>query len=233
MPLQSYFYSSSRVVKRMILKAKSLVNALLLYPQIRWIKQLMSTLNKVISVTFNTDMDAASINNSSFIIKQGTTVIKGKINPGAEAKTFTFTPDVKLLPFTAYTGTVTTEAKDNFKTAMISDYSWTFTTIPQVTLSFSPLLSGTITGAGEFAEGSLATAGATANTGFTFTNWTENDKEVSTSSSYQFTMKGNKALVAHFAPVPVGNFGVNVSSSPVAGGTTAGSGSFERDELPQ
>jgi hypothetical protein len=186
------------------------------------------TLNKVISITFNTDMDAASINNSSFIIKQGAAVIKGKINPTADAKTFTFTPDVNLLPFTPYTGTVTMEARDNFKTAMISDYTWTFTTIPRVTLSFSPVLSGTVTGAGEFAEGSLTTASALANTGFTFTNWTENGKEVSTSSSYQFAMKGNKALVANFAPIPVGNFAVNLSSSPAAGGTTTGSGSYER-----
>jgi len=184
------------------------------------------TLNKVISITFNTDMDAASINNSSFSIKQGTTVIKGKIDPTASAKTFTFTPEVNLLPFMTYTGTVTMEARDNFKTAMISDYTWTFVTIPQVTLSFSPLLSGTITGSGEFAEGSTTTASATALAGFTFTNWTENDKEVSTSSSYQFTMKGNKALVANFAPVPLGNFAVNLSSSPAAGGTTTGSGPY-------
>ena len=183
-------------------------------------------LNKVISITFNTDMDAASINNSSFIIKQGTTVIKGKIAPTADAKIFTFTPDVTLSPFTTYTGTVTMEARDNFKTAMISDHTWTFITIPQVTLSFSPLLSGTITGAGEFAEGSTTTVSANALTGFTFINWTENGKEVSASSSHQFTMKGNKALVANFAPVPLGNFAVNLTSSPAAGGTTIGSGPY-------
>ncbi|MEJ5964401.1 ice-binding family protein [Pedobacter immunditicola] len=185
------------------------------------------TLNKVISITFNTDMDATSINNSSFSIKQGTTVIKGKVDPTADAKTFTFTPEVNLLPFTTYTGTVTMEARDNFKTAMIADYTWSFITIPRVTLSFSPLLSGTIAGAGEFAEGSTTTASATALTGFTFTNWTENGKEVSTSSSYQFIMKGNKALVANFAPVPLGNFAVNLTSSPAAGGTTTGSGPYQ------
>lgn len=185
------------------------------------------TLNKVISITFNTDMDATSINNSSFSIKQGSTVIKGKIAPTTDAKTFTFTPDVNLLPFTTYTGTVTMEARDNFKTAMIADYTWTFITIPQVTLSFSPVLSGTVTGAGEFAEGSLTTVSAIPTTGFTFTNWTENGKEVSTSSSYQFAMKGNKALVANFAPVPIGRFAVNLSSNPAAGGANTGSGSYE------
>lgn len=182
--------------------------------------------NKVISITFNTDMDPTSINNASFIIKQGATVIKGKVDPTAVATTFTFTPEVPLLPFITYTGTVTMAAKDNFKTAMLADYIWSFTTIPRVGVSFAPVLSGAVTGAGEFAQGSVTTVSAVANTGFTFTNWTENGKEVSASSSYQFTMAGNKALVANFAPVPPGNFAVNLSSSPVEGGTTTGARSY-------
>mgnify|MGYP003296014183 CR=1 FL=1 len=39
-------------------------------------------------------------------------------------------------------------------------------------------------------------------------------------------MAGNKALVANFAPVLAGNFGLNLSSSPAAGGTTTGAGAF-------
>lgn len=183
-------------------------------------------LNKVISITFNTDMDSTTINNSTFTIKQGTTVIPGKISPTAVAKTFTFKPSVDLLPFTTYTGTVTTGARDRFRTAMVSDYTWTFTTIPQVTLSFSPVLSGNVSGAGTFAQGSLVTVSAVPNTGFTFTNWTLNGTAVSTSSSYQFTMAGNKALVANFAAIPAGNFAVILSSNPIAGGITTGSGPY-------
>jgi hypothetical protein len=184
-------------------------------------------LNKVISVTFNTDMDSTSINNTTLIIKQGTTVIEGTIASTAIAKTFIFTPKSPLSPFTTYTGTVTTGARDVFKTAMISDYTWTFTTIPQVALSFSPILSGTVTGAGEFAQGALVTVSATPTTGYTFTNWTENGEAVSTSASYQFSMAGNKALVANFAAIPVGQFAVNLTSSPLAGGTTTGSGPYD------
>jgi hypothetical protein len=182
--------------------------------------------NKVISISFNTDMDASTINGSTFQIKQGTTVVPGTIQPTASAKTFNFTPTTALLPFTTYTGTVTTGARDNFKTAMEENFTWTFTTIPQVTVAFAPLLSGTVTGAGYFAQGSVHTVNAVANTGFAFVNWTQNGTEVSKSPSYQFTMAGNKALVANFTVIVAGNFAVNLTSSPIAGGTTIGAGAF-------
>ncbi|MEJ7779895.1 MAG: ice-binding family protein [Daejeonella sp.] len=184
-------------------------------------------LDKLISITFNTAMSAATINNSTFTIKQGTTLVSGVIAPTANAAVFTFKPDVALSPFVNYTGTVTTGAKDTLRTAMEADYIWTFTTIPQVTLSSNPSAAGTTTGAGAFAQGSSVTVTATPIAGFTFTNWTVNGTAVSTSASYQFTMNGNIALVANFAPVPIGQFAVSLSSNPSAGGTTTGAGSYD------
>ena len=183
-------------------------------------------LNKVISATFNTDMAPSTINSTTFTIKQGTTVIPGTVAPTAIGTTFTFTPTVALLPFTTYTGTITTGATDTLRTAMIEDYVWTFTTIPAVTISATPAAGGTFLGAGSFAQSSAVTVSAAPATGFTFVNWTEGETSVSTSPSYLFTMAGNKALVANFAPVVAGNRALNLSSSPAAGGTTTGSGSF-------
>lgn len=183
-------------------------------------------LNKLISATFNTGMDSASVNKLTFTIKQGTTLISGTVAPTADAKVFTFKPDVPLLPFVTYTGTITTGATDTFHTAMTDNYVWTFTTIPQVTLSSAPLIGGTTAGAGTFAQGSVTAVTATPNTGYTFTNWTDNGVIASTSSSYQITLAGNRALVANFKAIPVGSFAVNLSSLPVAGGTTNGSGSY-------
>jgi hypothetical protein len=182
-------------------------------------------LNKVISVTFNTAMNPATINNASFTIKQGATAVAGTIAATANAAVFTFTPTAALLPFTVYTGTITIAAKDTFRTSLVSNYVWTFTTIPQVTLTSNPVAGGTTSGAGTFAQGSVVAVGATANAGFTFTNWTNNGTVVSTSPGYQFTMAGNSTLVANFAPVSPGNFAINLSSNPLAGGTTTGSGS--------
>ncbi|MGG8473465.1 InlB B-repeat-containing protein, partial [Rahnella sp. PAMC25617] len=97
---------------------------------------------------------------------------------------------------------------------------------PEVSLSASPEDGGTLIGAGTFAAGSLVTVAAIPNEGFTFTNWTEGETVVSTSSSYQFEMDGNIALVANFDEVVLGNFRINLSSSPIAGGTTSGSGQY-------
>ena len=187
-------------------------------------------LNQVISATFNTEMDAATLNNSTFIIKQGSTQISGVVAPTVDAKTFTFTPSTPLDPFVKYTGTITTGAKDTLRTAMEKDYVWTFTTIPQVTLSAAPVIGGTATGAGNFAQGSTVTVVATPNPGYVFTNWTNGAFIASTSASYPFVMNGNIALVANFQLVPIGMFAVNVSSSPPAGGTTTGGGSYNAGE---
>ncbi len=183
-------------------------------------------LNKVIAVTFNTGMDPATINNTTFTIKQGATPVAGTVAPTSNGKIFTFTPNVALLPFTIYTGTITTGAKDTFHTAMPKEYVWTFTTIPQVTLSSNPIAGGTTSGAGTFAQNAIVTVTATPNANYTFTNWTNNGAVVSTSSNYQFKMAGNRTLVANFTAVPAGTFAVNLSSNPAAGGTTIGSGSY-------
>jgi uncharacterized repeat protein (TIGR02543 family) len=188
-------------------------------------------LNKVISATFNTTMAPSTINDKTFTIKQGATVITGKVAPTADSKIFTFTPDQPLLPFTTYTGTITTGATDTLRTAMVSDYVWSFTTIPQITVSSTPAAGGLSAGAGTFAQGSTVNVTATPNTGYTFTNWTDNGTVVSTSSSYQFSMAGNKALVANFKVIPPSQFAVVLSSLPVAGGTTSGSGAYNAGTL--
>ncbi|WP_069657950.1 ice-binding family protein [Arcticibacter eurypsychrophilus] len=182
--------------------------------------------NKLISATFNTDMESSTISKTTFTIKEGTTFVSGTVSPTEDGKFFTFDPDVDLLPFTTYTGTITTGATDTLRTAMVSDYVWTFTTIPRVTLSENPTLSGTTAGGGDFAQGSFVTVTAVPESGFTFANWTDNGTVVSTSSSYQLTMAGNKALVANFTEVTAGNFAISLASSPAAGGTTNGAGSF-------
>lgn len=183
-------------------------------------------LSKVITATFNTPMDAGTITKTTFIVKQNGTAVSGTVAATADEAVYTFTPDLPLSPFLLYTGTITTDAADKFNTALQSDYTWTFTTIPEIKLTSSPTAGGTTSGAGKFAQGSVTSVTAMPNTGFVFTNWTENAIVVSTSSSYQFTMAGNRTLVANFAPVIPGSFAVVLSSAPVAGGVTGGSGSY-------
>jgi len=185
-------------------------------------------LNKVISATFNTDINPSTINSVSFTIKQGNSIIPGTVAATAISTVFTFKPDVALLPFTKYTGTITAAAADKFKTTMVSDFVWSFTTIPQLTVAPNTAAGGTVTGAGTFAQGSTVTVSATPKTGFTFTNWTDSASttSLSTSPSFQFAMAGNRALIANFTAIPPAQFAVMLSSAPIAGGSTFGSGSY-------
>jgi uncharacterized repeat protein (TIGR02543 family) len=190
-------------------------------------KAVNVVINKVITATFNTNMDPETINASSFIIKQGTQEIEGTVAPTADAAVYTFTPKVALSPFTTYTGTITKASRDVLHTAMVEDYVWTFTTIPLISLTASPVAGGTTAGEGFIAQDSVAAITATPNTGYTFTSWTENGTVVSTSPSLTFAMDGNKSLVANFTPVVIGRFAVVLSSNPAIGGSTLGSGSYE------
>ena len=62
----------------------------------------------------------------------------------------------------------------------------------------NPEEGGTVTGSGTYTYGANVTVTATANTGYTFTNWTEGGTEVSTSASYTFTANSDRNLVANF-----------------------------------
>ena len=61
-----------------------------------------------------------------------------------------------------------------------------------------PANSGTVTGAGDYAHGSMATLTATPAVGYKFINWTENDTLVSSAATYSFTALGARTLVANF-----------------------------------
>ncbi|MDR0828719.1 MAG: InlB B-repeat-containing protein, partial [Prevotellaceae bacterium] len=64
--------------------------------------------------------------------------------------------------------------------------------------SSSPSTGGSTSGGGNYTNGQTCTVTATANSGYTFTNWTENGSVVSTNASYQFAISGSKTLVANF-----------------------------------
>lgn len=62
--------------------------------------------------------------------------------------------------------------------------------------------SGGSTSGGTVNSGDSITVVATPNPGYAFVKWTESGTEVSTSASYTFTVTGDRALVANFAPAP-------------------------------
>ncbi len=92
-----------------------------------------------------------------------------------------------------------------------------------INVSANPTNGGSVTGGGTYQQGASCTVVANANTGFTFTNWTENGNVVSTSASYQFTVTGNRTLVANFTQL---SYTINVSANPTNGGNVTGGGTF-------
>ena len=82
-----------------------------------------------------------------------------------------------------------------------------------ITLSANPTIGGTVSGGGTYQQGQSCTATATANSGYTFTNWTENGNQVSTNVNYTFYVNGNRTLVANFT----NNGGGNVPTGAING----------------
>ena len=63
----------------------------------------------------------------------------------------------------------------------------------------NPAEGGEVSGGGAYQEGAECTLTATANEGYTFTNWTENGEVVSVDATYSFTVNGDRNLVVNFA----------------------------------
>ncbi|MES2543498.1 MAG: Ig-like domain-containing protein [Bacteroidota bacterium] len=94
-------------------------------------------LNKTITAKFNMGMNAATINTTSFTLKQGTTGITGIVS--YTGTTASFNPSANLLPNTVYTATITVVAKNPAGVALANDYVWTFTT----GIALAPLVTST------------------------------------------------------------------------------------------
>ncbi len=133
--------------------------------------------------------------------------------------------------FTNWTenGTVqSTSANYNFTLATNRNIIANFTANPvtyTVATQINPTNAGSVTGGGPFVAGSSVTVTATANSGYTFTNWTENGTVQSTSSNYNFTLATNRNLIANFTANPV-TYTVAAKINPAYAGNVTGSGTF-------
>jgi hypothetical protein len=97
---------------------------------------------KVITATFNTPMDPASINPSTFILRQGTDTLAGSVSYTDTTAVFTAPND--LLPGATYTVTITTGVSA-LGTHMAADYTWSFSTdsIPPAPVLIAPAAGAT------------------------------------------------------------------------------------------
>ena len=91
-----------------------------------------------------------------------------------------------------------------------------------INASVIPLSTGTVTGTGTYMYGDSCTLTAMAGEGYSFVNWTENDIEVSSDSTYTFIVTTNRDLVANFAEP----FTIVASVNSPNIGTVTGSGTY-------
>ncbi|HLO56783.1 MAG TPA: Ig-like domain-containing protein [Saprospiraceae bacterium] len=101
-------------------------------------------LDKVVSATFSEPMNNSTITNTTFIIRDGATIISGSLS--YIGSTATFTPDVTFISGTLYTGRITTGVKNLLGVSLTDDYVWTFTTstgIVPIIISTDPINNAT------------------------------------------------------------------------------------------
>ncbi len=92
-----------------------------------------------------------------------------------------------------------------------------------VALKAEPADGGTVAGDGVYLNGSEATVTATAETGYEFVGWSDQNGEVSAEASYTFTVTADVELTAHFARQQCS---ITISAAPPQGGTVIGGGSY-------
>ena len=178
------------------------------------------------AVVANFSLITFSVSTSSSPSAGGTTSGGGTYNPGITA-TVTATPasGYQFLNWTEGGIAVSTNPSYTFlvyasRTLVATFQSINFITI--IALS-NPGGGGTTTGAGTYTASSIISVTATPATGYQFVNWTEDGSVVSTNASYTFTVTSGRTLVANFSQII---YTVTTSSSPAAGGTSSGDGTY-------
>ena len=163
----------------------------------------------------------------------GTVTGGGTYNQGASCTvTATANNGFTFTNWTENGSVVSTQANYTFTVTSNRTLVANFQAQPQsytITVSANPSNGGTVTGGGTYQQGQSCTVTATANSGFTFSNWTENGNVVSTNANYTFTVTGNRTLVAHFTAIPQ-SYTITVSADPVEGGTVTGGGTYQQGQ---
>ncbi|MBA4258452.1 MAG: hypothetical protein C0446_04765 [Chitinophaga sp.] len=199
---------------------------------------------KVIAATFNVPMNPATINNSTFLLQEGTVLVSGAVS--YTGSTASFTPSVPLKSNTVYTATITTGAKDNLKSSMIQNYVWSFNTgaVPTV-VSTDPVNNAANVGLAKIVSATFSTGmnAATINTssfilkqgttlipgGVTYSGTTatftpvapflENTVYTATIVKTSKDLAGNAMIADYTWSFATGTIPIVVSTSPVDGAT--------------
>jgi hypothetical protein len=84
--------------------------------------------DEIVTVRFSENMNAASINETTFTLLHGSIPVSGLVSYDERARTAALVPDDNLEADTTYTATVTSKAADPAGNGLIESYTWSFTT---------------------------------------------------------------------------------------------------------
>ena len=158
----------------------------------------------------------------------GTTSGGGTYNHGQSCTVIATSADgYTFMNWTENGSVVSTDANYTFvvtsNRSLVANFEEQLPDTYNINVSPNPNIGGTVTGGGTYAGGQQCTVTATANTGYTFVNWTENGEVVTTNASYTFIVEGNRTLVANFT---LNNYTISVTSDPAEGGIVTGAGNY-------
>jgi uncharacterized repeat protein (TIGR02543 family) len=210
------------------------------YSFVRWMKNGSSVSTSTtysFTVTANATFEAVFSQNSYTIgvsaspSNGGTVSGAGTYNHGANCTlSASANPGYTFSRWTKSGTQVSTNSTYSFSVTASASYVAEFSQSSYtITTSVNPSAGGTVTGGGSFTYGQTCSLTATANSGYTFSNWTEGSTVVSTSANYSFTVTGNRTLKANFTANPV-NYTIAASANPSAGGTVSGAGSYQQGQ---
>ncbi len=115
--------------------------------------------NAPITATFSEAMTSASLNTSTFVLRNGTTVIAAAVT--YTGTTATLVPSSALSSNTVFTATISTGAEDAGGTALAAMKTWTFTTVATSANGPAVVALGTAGGYAILAKSGVSTTGAT------------------------------------------------------------------------
>ncbi len=181
--------------------------------------------DRTLKANFTVSQNTYTINVSANPTNGGTVTGGGSFNQG-QTCTVTATPEtgfvfvkwtengIKVSDDSSYTFTV---SGNRTLVAQFQTLSYTVST------SSNPSNGGVTSGGGTYSQGQQCTVTATANAGYSFTNWTENGNVVSSDANYAFTINSDRSLVANFT---LQTYTISVSANPGNGGGVSGGGTY-------
>lgn len=92
-----------------------------------------------------------------------------------------------------------------------------------ISSSSNPTEGGNITGTGTYLYMETCTLTATPSEGYAFISWTENGHPVSNEATYEFTVTGNRNLVANFT---LASYQISATINPTIAGIVNGAGAY-------